>query len=135
MNAKFKQYLGELCEYMQSSGIGITPLPKVQLNNQPQDQDSIMCTTGYYNPQTKVVTLFTHGRHEKDVLRSFAHEMIHHAQNLAGEMSPEKIGESSDSGDPKYAQNNPHLRKLEEDAYLRGNMTFRDWTDNKKYGK
>ena len=31
-----------------------------------------------------------------------------------------------------YAQNDDHLRKMEEDAYLRGNMTFRDWEDNYK---
>ena len=31
-----------------------------------------------------------------------------------------------------YAQTDDHLRKMEEDAYLRGNMTFRDWEDNYK---
>jgi hypothetical protein len=34
--------------------------------------------------------------------------------------------------DPRYAQNNEQLRKLEEDAFLRGNMMFRDWADGKK---
>jgi hypothetical protein len=36
------------------------------------------------------------------------------------------------AGDPNYAQNDKHLRKMEEDAYLRGNMLFRDWTDTRK---
>jgi hypothetical protein len=34
--------------------------------------------------------------------------------------------------DPRYAQNNKNLRKLEEDAYLRGNMSFRSWEDQYK---
>lgn len=132
MGDNFKKHIAELTEYMQSSGIGIQPLPKVRLNNQPQDMDSIECTTGYYSPKEMVIVLYTHGRHDKDVLRSYAHEMIHHSQNLDGQMTPDKMGEGSD---PKYTQNNPHMRKLEEDAYLRGNMAFRDWTDKKKYGK
>lgn len=131
MDKHFKKNLAELAWYMKGNGANIEPFPKVQLNNEPQaEPESIFQTTGYYNPQEKVIVLFTFGRHPKDVLRSFAHEMIHHDQNLSGEMTPEKIGEGNG---PKYAQNNPHLRKLEEDAYLRGNMMFRDWTDNKKY--
>ena len=131
MDKHFKKNLAELAWYMKGNGANIEPFPKVQLNNEPQaEPESIFQTTGYYNPQEKVIVLFTYGRHPKDVLRSFAHEMIHHDQNLSGEMTLEKVGESND---PKYAQNNPHLRKLEEDAYLRGNMMFRDWTDNKKY--
>jgi hypothetical protein len=131
MDKHFKKNLAELAWYMKGNGANIEPFPKVQLNNEPQaEPESIFQTTGYYNPQEKVIVLFTFGRHPKDVLRSFAHEMIHHDQNLSGEMTPEKIGEGNG---PKYAQNNPHLRNLEEDAYLRGNMMFRDWTDNKKY--
>jgi hypothetical protein len=126
-----KKYLGELAWYMKKNGCNVHPYPKVQLNSQPQNEpESILQQTGYYDPNEKLIVLFTLGRHPKDVLRSFAHEMIHHDQNLSGEMTPEKMGESND---PKYAQNNPHLRKLEEDAYKRGNMMFRDWTDNKKY--
>ena len=132
MNKSFKKQLAELAWYMKGNGANVDPLPKIQLNNQPQSEpESIFQNTGYYNPQEKLIVLFTYGRHPKDILRSFAHEMIHHDQNLSGEMTSDKMGESRD---PKYAQNNPHLRKLEEDAYLRGNMMFRDWTDSKKYG-
>jgi hypothetical protein len=132
MGENFKKYLAELSEYMRSCGANVYPYPSVKLNTQPQNGDSIYNNTGYYNPQEKLIVLFTNGRHEKDVLRSFAHEMIHHDQNLSGEMSQDKMGEGND---PKYAQNNTHMRKLEEDAYKRGNIMFRDWTDNKKYGK
>ena len=133
MDKHFKKHLAELAWYMKGNGANVEPFPKVQLNNQPQTEpESIYQTTGYYNNAKKLIVLFTLGRHPKDVLRSFAHEMIHHDQNLSGQMTSDKMGESND---PKYAQNNPHMRKLEEDAYKRGNMMFRDWTDNKKYGK
>ena len=132
MDKSFKKHLAELSQYMRDNGANVYPYPKVQFNNQPQSSDLIDCMTGYYNPSTKLIVLFTNGRHPKDILRSFAHEMIHHSQNLNGQMTPDKMGEGSDL---KYTQNNPHLRKLEEDAYLRGNMAFRDWTDKKKYGK
>jgi hypothetical protein len=33
-----------------------------------------------------------------------------------------------------YAQGNKHLRKMEMEAYLKGNMLFRDWEDSKKNG-
>ena len=33
---------------------------------------------------------------------------------------------------PGYAQNDSHLRQLEQEAYLEGNMCFRDWEDTYK---
>ena len=33
---------------------------------------------------------------------------------------------------PGYAQKDPNLRKMEAEAYLLGNMLFRDWEDGKK---
>ena len=67
----------------------------------------------------------------KDILRSFAHEMYHHHQDLQG-----LLDDSSERGtveDPKYAQNDKRMRKLEMDAYMYGNILFRDYTDSLKY--
>ena len=117
---KFKKQLAELAWYMHKQcGANVHPYPAVKLNNQPQTGEDIFSNTGYYDPQNKTIVLFTYGRHPKDILRSFAHEMIHHDQNLSGELTMEKVGEGGN--DPKYAQNNKHLRSLEEDAYQRGN--------------
>jgi hypothetical protein len=41
------------------------------------------------------------------------------------------IGQN-ESNDAKYAQNDTELRKAEKQAYLLGNMMFRDWEDGKK---
>ena len=83
-------------------------------------------TTAHYNPDNMEVTVYTSGRHPKDILRSVAHELVHHRQNCQGKMDePRATG-------PGYAQNDMHLRSLEEEAYLEGNMCFRDWEDGYK---
>ena len=66
--------------------------------------------------------------HIKDILRSLAHEVVHHRQNIRGEFK--KKGPTING----YAQSNPHLRKMEREAYLKGNIHFRDWEDNYKNG-
>ena len=83
-------------------------------------------TTAHYNPDSMEVTVYTSNRHPKDILRSVAHELVHHRQNCQGKMK--------DTGPttPGYAQNDSHLRQLEKEAYLEGNMCFRDWEDDYK---
>ena len=69
------------------------------------------------------IVLFITNRHPKDICRSFAHELIHHVQNLRGDL------DKGDMSSPKYAQEDDHMRKMEMEAYLKGNMLFRDWED------
>ena len=83
-------------------------------------------TTAHYNPDNMEVTVYTSGRHPKDILRSVAHELVHHRQNCQGKMN--NTGPTT----PGYAQNDSHLRQLEQEAYLEGNMCFRDWEDTYK---
>ena len=80
--------------------------------------------TAYYDPENTSITLFVDGRHPKDIMRSFSHELTHHAQNCTGQF--ENAGPTHEG----YAQTDPHLRKMEEDAYLRGNLVFRDWENS-----
>jgi len=82
--------------------------------------------TGCYQPQSFAITIYTDKRHIKDVLRSVAHELVHHHQNCCGELE-----EPFETG-PGYAQKDDRLRGLEKDAYKRGNMIFRDWEDTYK---
>ena len=82
--------------------------------------------TAHYDPSSMEITVYVDGRHPKDMMRSIAHELIHHKQNLGGMFDvPSMSGEG-------YAQKDPHLRKMEEEAYLEGNMCFRDWEDGYK---
>ena len=82
--------------------------------------------TAHYNPSSYEVTIYTDGRHIKDILRSLSHELVHHAQNCRGE-----FGKELDTS-PGYAQEDGHLRNMEKEAYLKGNLLFRDWEDNYK---
>lgn len=82
--------------------------------------------TAYYDPAEDLVVLYLDNRHVKDIMRSLSHELVHHYQNCKGMLTPIQ-GE-----DPKYAQNDDNLRKCEEEAYLVGNMLFRDWEDGYK---
>jgi len=82
--------------------------------------------TAYYDPQNYKVAVYTNGRHSKDILRSLSHELVHHAQNCRGEF--QNTGPTQEG----YAQKDEHLRKMEKEAYLKGNMIFRDFEDGLK---
>ncbi len=114
---------------MQNQGINLQPYPKVSLRHDSSQDGDYLGKTAYYEPAERRVVVYTAGRHIKDILRSFAHELIHHNQNLEG------LLQQGTAEDPQYAQNDPHMRKMEEDANLRGNMSLRDWTDGIKYNK
>ena len=82
--------------------------------------------TAYYDPGATEITIYVDGRHPKDIMRSFSHELVHHNQNENGMF---KKLNNTNAG---YAQSDPHLRKMEKEAYLKGNMCFRDWEDGYK---
>ena len=72
------------------------------------------------------ITLFVDKRHVKDILRSMSHELVHHTQNCRGEF------DGGINTAPGYAQEDGKMRKMEEEAYLEGQMLLRDWEDAKK---
>ena len=91
-----------------------------------QNSKNILGKTAFYNPNDSSITIFVTGRHPKDILRSLAHELIHHKQNEDGEF--DDVGEVGEG----YAQSNDKLRGMERQAYEIGNMCFRDWEDGYK---
>lgn len=99
--------------------------PRLFLKQDTANQKCMLGKTAHYDPQNRAVTLYISGRHPKDILRSFAHELVHHCQNERGDLAPEKMKTMNVS----YAQENPHMRKMEKEAYLMGNMCLRDWED------
>ena len=103
---------------------------RVVFESQGDRAVDIFSPTGNYKPDTHTVTIYVDHRHPKDILRSMAHELIHHAQCCAGQFDQ---GVDTSQG---YAQSNQHMREMEKDAYFRGNVTlFRDWEDNYKKGR
>ena len=121
---QLKPLLGKLALFSQQR-MGFKHPPKLFLRNDASNSQQALGKTAFYNPEEQSVTLFVHGRHPKDILRSFAHELVHHTQNLRGDFTSEKMGEMGSN----YAQDNEHLRNMEKEAYLDGNMCFRDWED------
>jgi len=102
-------------------------LPSINFIEDEQNAKDMFGKTAYYNPNTSEITVFITGRHPKDIMRSVAHEVIHHSQNLRGEFD-----NAFNLGEEGYAQSNNHLRNMEGEAYLLGNLLFRDWEDNLK---
>lgn len=124
---KNKNLFLELYSFMKAKLKFNDDISKLFLMSDEQNSLNPLGTTAYYKPDDFSVTIFCDNRHIKDILRSFAHELIHHNQNLN-----EPIEETTEEG---YAQNNKKLRGLEKEAYLKGNILFRDWEDNKKMKK
>ena len=106
--------------------MGFQHPPKLFLKKDLKNSKQMLGKTAYYDPNEEAITLFVSGRHPKDILRSFAHELVHHMQKLRGEFDRDT------STDPGYAQKDPHMRDMEKEAYLQGNMCFRDWEDRHK---
>ena len=119
----YTPYMGSILEYMMSEGMKITPLPEIKIRRDVVESVDFFGKTAYYDPTAKEVVLYVEGRHPKDVMRSFVHEMIHHMQNLEGRLH--NIGTTNTNEDGK-------LNELEQEAYLKGNITFRNWEDKVK---
>jgi hypothetical protein len=120
----YKPYILSLANYMRDNGYTAKRLPKVILDDTDQGDD-VFVYTGYFDPEKKGIRLFIHNRHPKDVLRTLAHELIHWKQDVDGII--EKSGYTGDK-----ITEDKNLIKLEEEAYLKGNIAFRSWTEVEK---
>ena len=80
-----------------------------------ENSKNIFGKTAYYDPANMNIHVYVDGRHDKDMLRSISHEIVHHHQNCRGDFDGAfEVGEG-------YAQKSPHLRNMEAEAYLIGN--------------
>ena len=125
MNEQMQTLLSHFYQFAKDN-LGFDKDAKITFAVDEENSKNPLGTTAHYNPDNMEVTVYTSGRHPKDILRSVAHELVHHRQNCQGKMDePRATG-------PGYAQKDMHLRALEEEAYLEGNMCFRDWEDGYK---
>ena len=120
---ELKEYIGSLLEYMLDQKMNITPLPEVKLRKDDVAANNFFGKTAYYDPNNKEIVLYVKGRHNKDIVRSFSHEMIHHMQNIENRLDNIKTQNTNEDD---------RLLKLEKEAYLLGNITFRNWEDSLK---
>ncbi len=120
------EYEGEihsLCGFAQER-IGFKKPPSIFVNDDISNAGDTLAKTGHYDPNTMEIHVFATGRHPKDILRSIAHELVHHGQHMRGELDMKGY---SGKG---YAQKNPKLRQAEIEA--NDPMLFRDWEDSLK---
>ena len=118
----YQRYIKSIIDFLRSQHLNIDPLPDIELSN--DKQEGLFIKTGYYLPDERKVVIFTNGRHIKDCLRSFVHEMVHHMQNI---QNPNK-----DWGGGGDLEQDGKLRGIEGEAFLLGNILFREWTEYAK---
>ena len=106
--------------------MGFADPPRLFLRSDSKNAKNPLGKTAYYDPTQKSITIYVTGRHPKDIMRSFSHELVHHAQNCRGDF--DNVGNMGEG----YAQEDEHLREMEREAYETGNMCFRDWEDSIK---
>ena len=126
---ELKSLLAELYEYFKETLDFKEDVKSVKLLPDKQNGELILGKTAHYDPENSEIVLYTFGRHPKDILRSFGHELVHHKQRCEGQFR--NLSTMSNT----YAQDDKGLREAEKQAYLEGNMLFRDWEDSKKYGQ
>ena len=118
----FRPYIASLTQHMMDNGLNLEPLPQIQfVHDDYENGEDLFGKTAYYAPQTNIVVLFTYGRHPKDILRSYAHELIHVHQNMEDRLH---------TIDTTDVNQDDHLEQLEREAYENGNIMFRSWTDS-----
>ncbi|MDA9309756.1 hypothetical protein N9Q43_00860 [bacterium] len=127
-NASYSQQIdvvdkiAQLTNHMIDMGMNIEPLPSMEfVDGDSENAKDFFGKTAYYDPNKQHIVIYTEGRHPKDIVRSYAHEMIHHIQYLE-----DRLGDVSGTNTTE----DDHLDKIEQEANLRGTMTFRNWTDS-----
>ena len=123
-----EQVVSDFFPYSQEK-LGFDKPVTIVFQSDGENSTKMLGKTAYYDPSAHQVVLYVDGRHPKDILRSLSHELVHHAQNCRGDFT------SMNTTPEGYAQSDPHLRKMEREAYTKGNLIFRDFEDLIKTGK
>ncbi len=120
----FDPLLKSIVQSMENDGLKLKPYPKVIFkHNEEANADNFFGNTAYYAPDSNEIVLYTLGRHPKDIMRSFAHELVHVHQNHEDRLHD--ITTDDINADE-------HLERLEREAYETGNIMFRSWTSKSK---
>ena len=123
----FKPIMASLTKSMEADGLNLKPYPTVRfVHDEEANADNFFGMTAYYDPNNKEVVLYTLGRHPKDIMRSYAHELIHVHQDNEDRLHDIKTDD---------VNADKHLENLEREAYETGNIMFRSWTNKVTEGK
>ena len=101
--------------------LGFKKPPMLIFQSDPRNYGALS-KTAQYDPSSQEITIYVDGRHIKDILRSFAHELVHHYQNEQGRLSGANVTQGEQDFDD-----------IEGEAYHTGNLKlFRKWEDGIK---
>jgi len=120
-----KQLIQQFMPFAQEQ-MGFNRPPKLFLRQDTENATNPLGKTGFYDPKEESITIYVTDRHPKDILRSLSHELMHHTQKCNGDFN-----NAEGMGEQGYAQNNPHMRNMEIQAY-QASIVFRDWEDSLK---
>ena len=99
-----KQKLNEFVKFVRDE-LGIKKMPEIRIQN---NRNEIKTTANYnYNLPEKIIKIYGKGRALVDIMRSVAHELVHHKQWEDGrlEVKPPDIGgEIEDEANAKAGQ-------------------------------
>lgn len=124
INPKIQSHIDGLIDFYIDKGLNIQPLPKLKfIHDDEKNAEDFFGKTGYYDPNEKLIVIYTCNRHPKDFMKSFAHELFHHHQNLEGKLT--NISGTNTSEDD-------HLNEIERETYEQSQLLFRNWTDSLK---
>lgn len=122
--ANLKEHIEDIIKFLRSIEFQIDPIPNVKIDDTENDPDDIFIKTGYYDGNS--IVLYTSNRHIKDILRTFCHEIVHHYQHLR---DPENYQNLNFEGS---VYDNKGLKDMEREAYEKGNLLFRLYTEYKQ---
>ena len=123
LDNKTQELAKSLYKFMKNK-FGFKAKPKIRFIANRQNAENALGMTGHYDPETQEVCVYCYNRHPKDILRSLAHELMHHVQHCEGSLSSDKAASKED---PNYIVHDKYLEGIEADAFERGNIAFRFW--------
>jgi hypothetical protein len=126
-----KELAGNLILFMKKK-FGFDRLPAISFIDSKKNSSNHLCMTGGYNQEAEEISVYITDRHPKDILRSLAHEMLHHVQKCEGKFDGK---DTSITVNPNYIMYDKFLKNIEADAFERGNICFREWEATKKGDK
>lgn len=120
-NIDYKQIINEICLYLMEKYNFPLIIPNVEyIDGDVENAQTIFTKTGHYDPQNKTITLYTEGRHPRDIVSTFCHEFQHYVQDLEGRL---------DNVNGQNTMEDDYLDSIEREAYEEGGINFRNWKD------
>jgi Zn-dependent peptidase ImmA (M78 family) len=118
LNDDNKKKLNEFVKFVKGE-LKIKDLPTIVIKN---NRDGLKTTANYdYTKENKVVKVCSKNRAVVDVMRSLAHELVHHKQwedgRLEGPKPPDVGGEIEDEANAKARQFIKMYAKIDETIY------------------